>query len=244
MKQQNGIPIKNYEESFKDDFNILKRNFFISFLILLSIVFYSRAKTKVVFAGDTLEVMHPDVRISGHEKSSEEDEYMMGVFDYLCDAYSSHDFYQSGYWGKEWNEEISPVYTGKIPEEVYKDFYNPMKGRITSYFGYRPRYNRMHKGIDLKLNIGDTVRAAFSGTVALVDRDERGYGNYIILLHSTGLETRYGHLSGSLVRKGQTVKSGDPIALGGNTGNSTGPHLHFETRYKGLPLDPLIFFEF
>lgn len=120
----------------------------------------------------------------------------------------------------------------------------PVYGIITSKFGYRPAYKRMHKGVDIKLNIGDTVRCAVSGTVQRVDWDPKGYGLFVVVKHSNNLETRYAHLSKSLVIPGMTLAAGSPLALGGNTGNSTGPHLHFETRFEGQAVDPTSMFDF
>ena len=113
---------------------------------------------------------------------------------------------------------------------------------ITSNFG--PRWGRQHKGLDIKVYIGDTIRAAFSGKVRVVRYEAKGYGNYVVIRHNNGLETIYGHLSKHLVRENQTVRAGDPIGLGGNTGRSTGSHLHFETRLCGVALNPALFFDF
>jgi murein DD-endopeptidase MepM/ murein hydrolase activator NlpD len=112
----------------------------------------------------------------------------------------------------------------------------PTMGYVTSNFGWRRR--RMHYGIDLKVQIGDTIYAAFDGKVRLCQYERRGYGYYVVLRHSNGLETVYGHLSKFLVDEDDVVKSGDPIALGGNTGRSTGSHLHFEFRFLGKPINP------
>ena len=118
--------------------------------------------------------------------------------------------------------------------------------RITSKFGYRPRFRRQHKGLDIKVQIGDTIYAAFDGKVRIVaDQGRRtGYGKYVVLRHDNGLETIYGHLSKQLVAENEFVVSGQPIGLGGNTGRSTGPHLHFETRLIGLELNPELLFDF
>ena len=102
----------------------------------------------------------------------------------------------------------------------------------------------MHRGVDIKLAIGDTVRAAFAGQVRFTNYERRGYGYYVVMRHTNGLETIYGHLSRFLVREGDIVKVGDPIALGGNTGRSTGAHLHFEVRFLGLDLNPNEIFDF
>ena len=118
--------------------------------------------------------------------------------------------------------------------------------RITDIFGYRPRRRRMHYGLDIKVNTGDTIRAAFDGKVRVVKNQgrRRGYGKYIIIRHANGLETLYGHLSKQLVSEDQYVEAGDVIGLGGNTGRSTGSHLHFETRLLGQALDPAQMFDF
>ena len=113
---------------------------------------------------------------------------------------------------------------------------------ITSNFG--PRWGRQHKGLDIKVYIGDTIRAAFSGKVRVVRYEAKGYGNYVVIRHNNGLETIYGHMSKHLVRENQNVRAGDPIGLGGNTGRSTGSHLHFETRLCGVALNPALFFDF
>lgn len=118
--------------------------------------------------------------------------------------------------------------------------------RITDVFGYRPRRRRVHNGLDVKVYIGDTIRSAFTGKVRIVKNQgrRRGYGKYIVIRHDNGLETVYGHLSKWLVEENQLVKAGDPIGLGGNTGRSTGSHLHFEVRFLGVPLDPAKMFDF
>ncbi|MCL1943483.1 MAG: M23 family metallopeptidase [Candidatus Azobacteroides sp.] len=102
----------------------------------------------------------------------------------------------------------------------------------------------MHYGTDLKLEVGDSIYAAFSGKVRICNYESNGYGNYVVIRHNNGFETVYGHLSGFLVAEGDNVKAGQPIALGGNTGRSTGPHLHFEIRVKGQPINPVEVFDF
>ena len=124
-----------------------------------------------------------------------------------------------------------------------KDFCMPTDNKVvTSNFGRR--WGRMHKGIDVKVYIGDTIRAAFSGKVRIVKYEARGYGNYVVIRHYNGLETIYGHMSKHLVKENQVVRAGDPIGLGGNTGRSTGSHLHFETRLCGVALNPALMFDF
>ena len=149
---------------------------------------------------------------------------------------------------ESWNSQSVNPYVGMdVPDNVKIDVSNyhmPTPGYITSPYGYRPRFRRMHKGVDLKLHTGDTVRAAFDGKVRLTRYERRGYGYYVILRHTNGLETIYGHLSRFLVKPNQDVKAGDPIALGGSTGRSTGPHLHFETRFMGYAINPMAIFDF
>lgn len=119
---------------------------------------------------------------------------------------------------------------------------HPHPGKINSHFGWRD--NRMHKGVDIDLNKGEPVKAAFDGMVR-VARRQGSFGNVIIIRHYNGLETIYAHLSKIKVKPGQVVLSGQAIGLGGNTGRSSGPHLHFEVRFKGQALNPsnLISFE-
>lgn len=121
------------------------------------------------------------------------------------------------------------------------EFFCPHNGRITSCFG--PRWGSFHYGTDILLNIGDTIYAAMDGVARIVTW-EPGYGNFIVLTHEGGLETLYGHLSDFLIHPEDTVKAGQPIALGGNTGYSTGPHLHFEIRFIGSPINAEKVFDF
>ncbi|MBE0647576.1 MAG: peptidoglycan DD-metalloendopeptidase family protein, partial [Bacteroidales bacterium] len=95
-----------------------------------------------------------------------------------------------------------------------------------------------HKGLDMRLKSGDTVRAAFNGVVRYARYNRGGFGNLVILRHYNGLETYYAHLTKTKVEVNQVVKAGDMIGLGGSTGRSRGPHLHFEIRYRDLPIDP------
>ena len=114
---------------------------------------------------------------------------------------------------------------------------------ITSNFGYRPRFKRNHYGVDIKANIGDTIYSAFSGKIRVV-KEASGYGKVIVIRHYNGLETVYGHLSKQIVKVNEHVKAGQPIGLAGNTGRSTGPHLHFETRICGVAINPNHLFSF
>ena len=126
--------------------------------------------------------------------------------------------------------------------DTLSDYHCPRQTKVYSAFGIRHR--RRHQGVDLPLKTGDPVGAAFAGRVR-VSNYTRGYGNLVVIRHENGLETYYGHLSKREVEPGDWVEAGQVIGLGGSTGRSTGPHLHFETRYEGYAFDPewLIDFE-
>ena len=146
-----------------------------------------------------------------------------------------------------WNNQYVHAYGNAIIPDTYTidltGFHMPTPStKITSPFG--PRWRRMHNGLDLKVNIGDTIVAAFDGKVRIVKYERRGYGKYVVIRHDNGLETVYGHLSKQLVEDNQLVKAGEPIGLGGNTGRSTGSHLHFETRFLGIAINPIYMFDF
>lgn len=115
-------------------------------------------------------------------------------------------------------------------------------GPLTSKFGYR--WGRRHTGVDIDIETGDPIYAAFDGVVRVVGWNGSGYGRFVVLRHFNGLETLYGHLNSSDVESNTYVKAGDMIGQGGNTGRSTGSHLHFETRYEGNPFDPTEVFVF
>ena len=146
---------------------------------------------------------------------------------------------------EDWNNQYAHKAT-ELPDSFRIDlrhFCMPTPSRVvTSNFG--ARWGRTHKGLDIKVYIGDTIRAAFSGKVRIVRYEGRGYGKYIVIRHNNGLETIYGHLSKQIVTENQIVRAGDPIGLGGNTGRSTGSHLHFETRLCGVALNPALMFDF
>ena len=157
-------------------------------------------------------------------------------------AYPAYSLYPN------WSNERVHAYgnTVTIPDTFRIDmtgFRMPTEHtKITSKFG--PRRRRMHKGIDLKVLKGDTIRAAFNGKVRIKAFERRGYGYYVVLRHPNGLETIYGHLSKILVEENQIVRAGETIGLGGNTGRSTGSHLHFETRFLGQAINPAEIIDF
>lgn len=151
-------------------------------------------------------------------------------------------------YGESWDQvKLNPynIATLELPDTMEINLEGaciPHDGRITSKYGWRR--NRMHRGIDIKVYTGDTIRAAFDGKIRITRYERRGYGYYVVIRHDNGLETLYGHLSKFLVEPDQRVKAGEPIALGGNTGRSTGSHLHFEIRYLGVDFNPTAIFDF
>ncbi|MEI6885832.1 MAG: M23 family metallopeptidase [Bacteroidota bacterium] len=153
----------------------------------------------------------------------------------------------TGIFSNQWiNDQI---FAYKIQRDSIRDtllllvdsvhhFQLPVYGKLFRGFTYT------HKGLDIKLNKGDTVKAAFNGVVRYAKYNRGGFGNLIIVRHYNGLESYYAHNSKILVRVNQVVKAGDPISLGGSSGRSRGPHCHFELRYKDVPLDALRVIDF
>lgn len=113
---------------------------------------------------------------------------------------------------------------------------------VNSKYGYR--WRRMHYGTDLDLTTGDPIYSGFDGIVRVKSYDRYGYGYFYVVRHKNGLETVYGHLSKHIAEIGDEVKAGDLLGKGGSTGRSTGPHLHYELRYKGIPFDPERVYDF
>ncbi|MCR5519737.1 MAG: peptidoglycan DD-metalloendopeptidase family protein [Bacteroidales bacterium] len=172
-----------------------------------------------------------------------------GTWHYFRDLRSLAD---SSVFRKNWKEnELNPFKTPlqDLPFRITlcladssSRFCCPHQAKVFSPFGWRRRRN--HMGVDLPLPMRTPVYAAFDGKVRC-SMYNRGYGNVVIIRHVSGLETTYAHLAERKVSAGDYVSAGDVIGLGGSTGRSTGPHLHFETRYDGYAFDPqwLIDFE-
>lgn len=153
------------------------------------------------------------------------------------------------YQGVWTNYRVNPygVEIASLPDTVRVDltgFSLPHKGRVTSHFGWRPRFGRWHYGTDIGLRTGDNVLSAWRGQVRVCGYDAGGYGYYVVVRHDNGFETVYGHLSKILVEEDQGVEAGEVIGRGGSTGHSTGPHLHFEIRYRGITINPELIINF
>lgn len=163
--------------------------------------------------------------------------------DDLMENHPADDIYNNIWTSTKLNPYKIPI--DSLPDSVKIDlltFRVPVQGHITSNFG--PRRYRYHYGTDIKLNCGDTVISSFAGKIRIIDYDRRGYGHYVVIRHDNGLETVYAHLSEILVTLDQLVTAGEPIALGGSTGRSTGPHLHYEIRFLGNAMNPAKIIDF
>jgi|LauGreDrversion4_2_1035121.scaffolds.fasta_scaffold07779_4 murein DD-endopeptidase MepM/ murein hydrolase activator NlpD len=135
------------------------------------------------------------------------------------------------------NENINIVKSISDSFEIELDPFNiPFDGYMTSHYG--KRWNEWHPGVDIGLRVGDSVSATWDGVVRYAMMNRGGYGNLVIIRHRNGLETYYAHLSKIKVVSGQRVYAGQVIGLGGNTGRSFGPHLHFEIRFYDVCIDP------
>ena len=216
--------------------------FLFSFIILIGSY---NAYSQIIMVN-----LPPTVILSGNNISLEDDETIsldslmslssLGIIDAsLIPAAQLYNYV----WD---NEYVNPYRQRvvEIPDTVVIDFSqycHPNKNVVTSDFGYRR--GRFHYGVDTRLQTGDSICSSFDGMVRIVQRG-RAYGNYIVIRHFNGLETVYAHLSKHLVQVNQIVRAGEIIGLGGNTGRSTGPHLHYEIRYLGQPVAPRNFIDF
>lgn len=207
--------------------------FKLCIFIFLSLPFYAFSQRNVDAIIDTVETPNGPVLL-----------YKNFTWEYLQDepVMMIADEDSTGLFSNQWINDQIFAYRNKpdsikdtvlmltSPERI---FTMPIYGKLFRGFMYT------HKGLDIKLNKGDTIRAAFNGVVRYAKYNRGGFGYLVIIRHHNGLETYYAHLSKINVKVNQVVKSGDPIALGGSSGRSRGPHLHFEIRYKDVPLDPL-----
>lgn len=148
----------------------------------------------------------------------------------------------SDHWDTDATHAYKDVELSSFPDatpirliDSLEGYHYPYIGRITSRYG--PRRGRSHQGIDIALKMGDPIYATFDGRVRF-SKAAGNYGNLIVIRHNNGLETYYAHLSQRDVEAGDWVVAGQQIGLGGSTGRSTGPHLHYEVRYRGQSFDP------
>jgi len=144
----------------------------------------------------------------------------------------SHAVYTSSYTPVYSKTENSP--SNKVAVGI--SFAKPVNGIITSRYGYRR--SGFHTGLDIAQPIGTKIKAAAAGTVEFAGRSSSGYGVYVIISHGNGVETLYAHCKEVYVKAGQQVSQGEVIAAIGMTGNTTGPHVHFEVRIHGQCQNP------
>ncbi|MDR0295250.1 MAG: peptidoglycan DD-metalloendopeptidase family protein [Prevotellaceae bacterium] len=149
---------------------------------------------------------------------------------------------------KIWSTDIVNPYNIRLTDKAdttlidLSGYVHPTNNVVTSEFGFRRGY-RFHYGIDVRLKKGDSVLCAFDGTVRIAKR-AKGYGYCVVVRHHNGLETVYGHFSKLAVKPNEEIKAGGLLGYGGSTGRSSGPHLHYEIRYLGIPLDPRMIVDF
>ena len=184
---------------------------------------------------DTLDTVNEHVKVVLYSDNTwqyvKDADYMMqaDVFTEYWDRYST-DPYKMDY------DSLENVWSLWVVDSL-SQYHCPYQGDVHPRGKFGIRRGRRHQGVDLPLATGTPVHAAFDGEVR-VSRYAGEYGNLVVIRHQNGLETFYGHLSERKVKSGDWVHAGDVIGLGGSTGRSTGPHLHFETRYKGFAFDP------
>lgn len=154
----------------------------------------------------------------------------------------ANDLYGYASWQSHYVNPFARYGSSHIPFGYvisWDEYAMPFSGQhpVSSHYGYRSSFQRMHYGTDIAMPIGTPVLSGASGMVRYVGYEKSGYGHYVIIRHYNGVETVYGHLSRCLVHRGQVVSCGERIALSGNSGHSTGPHLHYEMRFLGIPFD-------
>lgn len=221
----------------------MKRYLFIVCLLIVNLAIYAQEQClpdgmQIEVKNDTIYVTCNSEDLPYHIVVKTEDRaniykrVLNDLTDDLMEDHPADDIYNS-IWA---TDNVNPY---KLPIDSIKDsiqidcsgFIMPAKGHITSKFG--PRKYRYHYGTDIKVQIGDTIRSSWAGQVRIVRYDPRGYGNYVVVRHPNGLETVYAHLSRVLVDENEHIVAGEVVGLGGNTGRSTGSHLHYEMRYLG-----------
>ena len=186
---------------------------------------------------DTLDTYHPEAKLVT---------FTNGTWKYYFPNYE--ELINKEVFTKSWHANLvfsyPDVTLASLPEMVelelvgkdLKGFHTPAYGVMTSKYG--PRRRGMHKGVDIGVSVGDPIYATFEGRVRYAKYNSGGYGNLVIIRHPNGLETYYGHLCQVNVALNDYVLAGQVIGYGGNTGRSSGPHLHFEVRYCDQSFDP------
>ena len=210
----------------------MKTAFATCFLILSCLPVFSQRKTDI--ADLLIECYNI---LYGWNVSVSSELAVSPAFVCLAQPRNFYDNYSDERIGFDLLTQIQKVDTFSFSDSVYAPLKIPLV--ITSEWGVW-RTNRYHQGVDFELSIGDTIYSSFCGEVRIEKFDPSGYGNVVVVRNYNMSETLYGHLDKSLVRNGQKVVVGQPIGIGGNTGTSTGPHLHFEIRSSGKSFNPII----
>ncbi len=185
---------------------------------------------------DTIDTYHPEAKLILYTNNTYK--YYFPNYDKLVDTPVFKD-----HWVQNQVFAYSSISLASLPESVelelvkdLKGYHKPTNGKVSSRYG--PRRRGIHKGIDVCLTVGEPIYAVFEGRVRHAKYNSGGYGNLVIIRHPNGLETYYGHLCQLNVKVNDYVVAGQVIGYGGNTGRSSGPHLHFEVRYCDHAFDP------
>lgn len=212
------------------------------FLLLFSLQAQIDPPNKIVFGeSDSLEIVEPILDTIEEENEEDlddigKDESMIFIYFDWMPGYGSYNNFDilNVHYKHETSLSADTLLLG--------NYAHPAPFKIYSKYGKRRR--RMHYGVDLSYPMGTPVVAAFDGIVRVSKSRAGGYGDLIVIRHDNKLETYYGHMSKRYVNPGQLVSAGDTIGLGGSSGRSTGPHLHFEVRYMGVPFNPARIIDF
>jgi murein DD-endopeptidase MepM/ murein hydrolase activator NlpD len=207
---------------------------------------YNKYKQEIQEKMNTIDELEKDLKSKLNSESSNEDSMSNSKERVALNRGSNYEI------TKDMEEKIKTLRTLNdqmnelVEKQNYIPSFRPCNGTISSYFGYRsnPFDNSMtkfHAGIDVAAAYGEEIHAAASGTVVEAVYSS-SYGNYVLISHGNGIQTRYAHSSKLLVSAGNTVKKGQVIALVGSTGDSTGPHLHFEILKNGEVTNPISVF--
>ena len=190
---------------------------------------------------DTLDTAHECIKVILYGDNTWQ-YYKTPEYQHTADVYGEH-----------WKHSIANPYGMELSEmpaqwsiwcvDNLDQYHCPYQGDVHYRGKFGMRRGRRHQGVDIPLKKGDKVYAAFTGKVR-ISKYWGAYGNLVVIRHENGIETFYAHLSERLVEENQWVNAGDVIGYGGSTGRSTGPHLHFETRYNGFAFDPQWLFDF
>jgi murein DD-endopeptidase MepM/ murein hydrolase activator NlpD len=196
-------------------------------------------KTPTVVSEDTTEIDEGELSVVEVTEEIRVDSSWIKIAEYYS-VWDSRNVDPYGIDPKDFEDSVEITLYDDVRNQRWA---SPLvESKVTSHFGMRGY--RWHYGTDLDLDTGDTIRAAFDGIVRIVRYEPGGWGYFVLVRHYNGLETLYGHMSQQLAEVGQLVKAGDVIGLGGSTGRSSGPHLHYEVRYQGNAFNPDLIYDF